>query len=378
MVQRFMKLGPIAAAVALLAAACGAPPGQSQAKADDDDKEQVAVPVEVEAVDLATVFAAYNGTTTLEADREADIVAKTSGVVLEILVEEGDPVAEGQVVARLDRERLELELARAKATLARLENDLRRTRELFEKKLISSEAYEKAKFDVDQELAGYEMVKLELSYTDVRAPIAGVISERLVKVGKLVDLHEALFRVHDFDPLLAILHVPERELATLRNGQQARLAVDALESETFTGRVARISPVVDPGTGTFKVTVEMDNDGGLLKPGMFGRVNIVYDVRERAVTIPQDALVVEDRDRYVFVLEGKRAKRVEVTTGYTTAGRVEILNGLAPGQWVVTAGKGGIAAETLLDPINLPPEEAATAEVAGDGKLAGAENSSAR
>lgn len=376
MVQRFLKLGPMLAALALLAVACGAPPGPNDAKADDD-KEQVAVPVEVETVNLATVFAAYNGTTTLEADREADVVAKTSGVVLEILVEEGDPVAEGQVVARLDRERLELELARAEATLGRLENDLRRTRELFEKKLISSEAYEKAKFDVDQERAGFEMARLELSYTDVRAPIAGVISERLVKVGKLVGLHEALFRVHDFDPLLAILHVPERELATLRTGQQARLAVDALASESFTGRVARISPVVDPATGTFKVTVEMDNQQSLLKPGMFGRVNIVYDVRERAVTIPQDALIVEDRDRYVYVLEGKRAKRVDVTTGYTTAGRVEILTGLTTGQRVVTAGKGGIAVDTLLDPINLPPDEGASPAVAGDGQLAAGDTSSA-
>ncbi|MFK7954491.1 MAG: efflux RND transporter periplasmic adaptor subunit [Lysobacterales bacterium] len=354
-------------ALSLLLSACGDSQesnNDSAAAADEEDKkEEVAVPVEVARVSLGRVFAAYNGTTVLEADREADVVAKTTGVVLKLLVEEGDQVTAGQVVAELDRERLDLEVARAEATLARLNNDYRRAREMKEKSLISAEAFERSRFDYETEKASYEMQKLELSYTRVRTPISGVVSERMVKVGNLVNLHEAMFKVHNFDPLLAVIHVPERELASLSEGQRVELAVDALAEENFVGQLARISPVVDPATGTFKVTIEMRQPDPRLRPGMFGRVNVVYDERDQAVTIPLDALVVEDRERYVYLAAENRAQRVDIDVGYSTNGLVEVRSGLKPGDQVVTAGKGSIANETLLDIIN-SPEQSESSELA--------------
>ncbi|MEM9183621.1 MAG: efflux RND transporter periplasmic adaptor subunit, partial [Pseudomonadota bacterium] len=136
--------------------------------------------------------------------------------------------------------------------------------------------------------------------------------------------------------------------------------VDALAEETFEGELARISPVVDPQTGTFKVTIEMPQPDPRLKPGMFGRVSVVYDEHDEAITIPQDALVVEDKERYVYRVDGQRAKRVDVKVGYTTDGSVEILDGLEPGEQVVTAGKGSITDETLLDVINLLEPDSAS------------------
>ncbi len=360
-----MKAWWNAAGAALLTfglVACGGSPEGGRAAADDPEKEkeEVAVPVEVASVGTGRVYAAYNGTTLLEADREADVVAKTTGVVLKLLVEEGDQVVPGQVVAELDRERLDLEVARAKATLARLENDFRRSSELKDKKLISAEAFERSRFEYETEKASYEMQKLELSYTKVRSPIGGVVSERMVKIGNLVNLYDPLFRVHNFDPLLAVIHVPERELSALRTGQPVELQVDALAEESFRGELARISPVVDPQTGTFKVTIEMPQPDARLKPGMFGRVSVVYDEHDQAITIPQDALVVEDKERYVYRVVDQRAERVDVQVGYTTDGVVEILSGLEPGEQVVTAGKGSIADETLLDVINLLEPDSAS------------------
>lgn len=356
--------------VSLLAlAACNGGPPDGKANNGKDKEEEIAVPVAVADATRGTVHAAYNGTTLLESDREADIVAKTSGVVLELLVEEGDAVDANQVVARLDRDRARIELNRVRANLNRLESEYRRSRELFEKKLISSEAFERIRSELEQEKANFEMAELELSYTDVRSPIAGVISERQVKVGTLVNLHDPLFRVHDFDPLLAVIHVPERELSALRAGQRAELLVDAMDGEQFVGELARISPVVDPETGTFKVTVEMHDPDPRLKPGMFGRVNIVYDVRENVVTIPAEALVVEDKNQYVYRVTDDRAQRVDVTTGYQTAGQIEIISGLEAGERVVTDGKGSIAADTLLDVINGAPTSEAIAD--GQAQLAG-------
>ncbi len=351
--QRFKSAAFIACLAALVG--CGGPnaDGGSSAEGDgEDETEQLAVPVEVSQVGRGRVFAAYNGTTTLEADRQADVVAKTTGVVLKLLVEEGDQVTAGQVVAELDRERLDLEVARAKATLARLENDYRRSQEMQEKRLISAEAFERARFDYETEKASYEMQRLELSYTQVRTPISGIVSARMVKIGNLVNLHQAMFTVHNFDPLLAVIFVPERELSALQPGQRVELALDALAEQNFVGELARISPVVDPATGTFKVTIEINDPDPRLKPGMFGRVSVVYDERPDAITIPREALVVEDRERYVYRVQGDRAQRVDVEVGYSTGDMVEVRSGLEPGQQVVTAGKGSISNDTLLDIIN--------------------------
>ncbi|MDJ0654377.1 MAG: efflux RND transporter periplasmic adaptor subunit [Xanthomonadales bacterium] len=369
MFHRIMQTGAILASV-LVIAACNGPGGSGESGDAEESDEEIAVPVEAQRSTLNTVYASYKGTTTLEAEREADVVAKTSGIVLDILVEEGDTVEAGQVVARLERDRLELELERAKATLDQLRKDYDRSQELFNKKLISSDAYERARSDLDQQQASFDMARLELSYTEVRTPIGGVVSERMVKVGKLVNVYEALFRVHDFNPLLAEIFVPERELSALRPGQSALLELDALAQDEFSGQLARVSPVVDPDTGTFKVTIEIRDPDPRLKPGMFGRVNIVYDVKENVVTIPQDALIIEDRERYVYVVENDRARRVDVVAGYVTEGRVEILQGLDEGEEVVTAGKGSIAGETLLDVINREAQVAADSEVSVAGAAA--------
>lgn len=319
-------------------------------ESDSDDEEiEVAVPVEVVTAGTGDVYAAYRGTATLEAEQEADVVTKTTGIIQQLLVEEGDFVEEGQVVAILERDRLEIESKRTSVEMSRMASDLRRIKELYEKKLTSSEAYEQAKFDLDAQRAAHELAELELSYTSVRSPISGVITERLVKVGKLVETHQALYRVDDFDPLEAILFVPERELATLAAGQAALVYVDALPGVPFQGNLARLSPVVDPTTGTFKVTVQLADQSGRLKPGMFSRVSIVHDTRAEAVVVPREALITEDGRDYVFLVEADRVKRILVETGYVNDGVVEIRSGLDTGQQIVTSGKGAIGDGSLIE-----------------------------
>jgi len=198
-------------ALAALLSACGGRDGDI-VEQDEEDKE-VAVPVEMAEVTRDTVYAAYSGTATLAAEAEADIVAKTSGVILQILVEEGDRVRAGQIVARLDGDRLKLEAGRAKANLNKLQNDFNRSQELYEKRLISHDQFEKLRYDVESQQATYELAQLELSYIDVRSPIAGVVSERLVKTGKLVSQYESLFRVDDLTHLRRCSLCPNRNCA---------------------------------------------------------------------------------------------------------------------------------------------------------------------
>lgn len=341
--QRIQGLAALLLAIVmmLLLAACGS--GADANDGDEDETEELAIPVETSQVISGNVSAAYSGTATLEAEETAVVVAKNTGVILEILAEEGDFVKAGQVVARLESDRFEHEANRTRATLDQLENAFKRATELHNRQLISNDEYDRARFEAESQRAQYQLAKLDVDYTKIRAPIGGVISERMLKVGNLVSQHQAVFQIDDFDPLLAILHVPERELNTLRVNHPVAINVDAFPGEEFSGFVLRISPVIDPGTGTFKVTAQVNDDSGRLKPGLFGRVRIIYDTRDASVLVTKDAVLNEDGQHTVYVVgDGQAVTRRNIQPGYEEHGMLEVLDGLEPGDTVVTAGKGSL------------------------------------
>src|SRR6056297_1351117 len=325
---------------------CGA--DANSAHQPETDDASLSIPVEVAEVSFGDVSSAYAGTATLVPERQTSAVAKLGGIALEILVEEGDRVEAGQVLARLERDRYEFQARQTEARLRKLENELKRARELHDRDLVSTDEYERIRFDTEVQRATNDLARLDLAHTDVRAPIAGVVADRMVKVGNLVTQNQPLFMINDFDPLWAVLHVPERELNLLDAGQQATLQVAAFPGDEFTGEVLRISPVVDAETGTFKVTVTFSDDSGRLRPGLFGRVQVVHDSRLNVPLVPQTALLSEDGEVAVFVARkrddgaGYTAERRTVKTGYAGAQGVEIIEGLGKGETVITAGKNGL------------------------------------
>lgn len=324
-------------AAAALAAGCGEQAASEEPENDND--EPARVPVETVTVETDRMRAVYSGTATLEAKQEATAVAETSGILRELRVEEGDTVERGEVIARLDDRRQRLEVDRAKASLERLDNEYERLEKMHAKDLASTEAFERARTEYRAQRAAYELAKLELDYTSIEAPIDGVIAQRLVKVGNLIQEHQALFEIDDFDSLEANLHVPERHFETLDKGQAATIRVDALSNRRYRGTVERISPVVDPETGTFKVTLEIPRGESNLKPGMFVRARIVHDTRDDVPVIPRAALIEQDGEQAVFTVREGKAKRVAVATGYADDQRIEIAEGVEPGAVVVTAGR---------------------------------------
>jgi membrane fusion protein (multidrug efflux system) len=319
--------------------------------------EEKPVPVEVAQVAKRPIQASYHGTAALEAPNEAQVVAKTSGVLLQLLVEEGDAVKAGQVLARIDPDRPRLELQRADAMLKKLQAEAARSKELFERKLVAADVYERIRFDIATQQAAYDMAKLELSYTNIVAPIDGVIAQRMVKQGNLIQLNSTLFRIVDATELDAVLNVPEKELATLSAGLEATMEVDALPGKPFTGRIDRVSPVVDAGSGTFKVTVRFASQG-VLKPGMFGRVGVIHSQREDALTIPRTALLEDAGESAVFAVRDNKAVRVPIQLGYVNGELAEIRSGLSEGDSVVTAGKVTLRDGSKVEVLNAPAKPA--------------------
>lgn len=354
-----------AAVAALLLTACrGGADDATEAGAKD---EAPAIPVEVATATRGDILAVYSSTAPIEAFAEAQVVAKVGGEVLEILVEEGQTVQEGQVLARLDGERLRYEMQQAEANLRKLERDYSRNVDLKERGIISQGDFEKILYEMEALRASFNLAKLQLSYTEIRAPIDGVIAERLIKVGNTLPVDAPTFHVTSLEPLIAYLHVPEREYKNLAAGQVATLHVDALRNVTFQGIVARISPVIDPATGTFKATIEIDDPSRRLRPGMFGRVDVVYDTHVDALQIPRSAILEEAGESIVYVVEEGAAHRRNVETGYANGGRIEILDGLAENERFVLVGQTGLKEGSRVSVINA----AATGDtLASDGSSA--------
>lgn len=314
---------------------CG---GKSNSQVKNDKEEDTGIPVETTKVIQGSVTATYAGSTSLEAEAEALVAAKVSGVVKKIFVEEGDSVTSGQVLAKLDDEQYKLELNQAKSILENLSSEHERNQSLFKNKIVSQESYEKTKSEYNTQKSAYNLARLKLNYTDIKAPISGIVSQRLIKVGNMVKVDQPTFQITDFDPLLAVLHVPEREMSKLQIGFPASLTADAIPDSEFRGKILRISPIVDAGTGTFKVTVEVNDKTRKLKPGMFTRVQIIYDTHENTLLVSKNAILSEDTETWVFVVNDDTATKKEVKIGYNNSTHVEILSGLNVGDIIVTTG----------------------------------------
>jgi membrane fusion protein (multidrug efflux system) len=308
--------------------------------------------VEVATATRGDIFAVYSSTAPIEAFAEAQVIAKVGGEVVEIRVEEGERVEAGQVLAKLDGDRLRFEMQQAEANLRKLERDYERNLDLKKRGIISQGDFDKILYEMEALKATFNMARLELGYTEIRAPIDGVVAERFIKVGNTLAVNAPTFHITSLEPLVAYLHVPEREYRHLQPGQTVTLQVDALRGSTFEGIVARISPVIDPATGTFKATIEIDDPTERLRPGMFGRVEIVYDSHADALQIPRSAIVEEAGDSIVYVVEEDTAERRVVKTGYASGGRIEILDGISDTERFVLVGQAGLRPGSKVSIIN--------------------------
>ncbi|GAB1407376.1 efflux RND transporter periplasmic adaptor subunit [Thermomonas brevis] len=358
----FARLGLLS--VALLLAACkgGGKDGKGDGP-DADKKGPEAIPVEVAKAGRRAIAASYNGTAPLEARAEAQVVAKTSGIALRVLADVGQQVRAGQPLVQIDRDRAALQVAQTDAQVRKLEANYRRASQLAQQQMVSANDVDQLRFDLENARAQHRLARLELSYGTVTAPIAGIIATRNIKPGNLVQISTPLFTIVDTSRLEATLNAPEREIETLKQGQAVLLSVDALPGKQFEGRIDRVSPVVDAGSGTFRVVCAFEGDG-LLQPGMFGRIRIDYDQRANALVIPRNALLEDGGAPSVYAVRDAKAVRTAVQLGYAEGEWVEVREGLREGDPVVVAGKAALRDGTQVQVIDAKAPAAAPAQAA--------------
>ena len=332
------------AAFVPLMAGCGADAGaKSTAKVEAPAKAKAdaipAVPVEVAAVAAGKLAPSYVATTNLEAEREAQVRAEVAGEVVAVLVEEGDHVEAGQVLARIDGKKQAIELRQVNSVLDRLDHDAKRNERLVERRMISREAYDQTRYEQDVQRAAAGLAANTLSKTEIRAPYAGVVTRRWVKQGQWLKMQDPAFDVADFDNLRARVNVPERASGLIKAGQPVAFTADALPGTNFAATVERVAPVVDRTSGTVGAIVRIDNRDGALRPGLFVRLAIEYQHIDEATLMPKIAVIANESSAHVFVVDGGKARKRAVTLGVENGESVQVLAGVEPGNTVVTLGQ---------------------------------------
>ena len=298
-----------------------------------------AVTVAVATARKGDISSFYSATATLEAQKQAQVLARVQGVVSGVEAEEGDEVAKGQELMRIENKEYLYRLREAEANHAKLKAKYDRVANMVEQHLVSVEDFETARSELESAKAEEDLARLTLSYTKVLAPFAGHVIERFIDLGQNLSPGNPLYTVADFHPLRARIHVPAREFRHLCSDQPVELILDS-SGIHLQGKITLISPVIDASSGTIKVTVEIDDFPAGVRPGDFAQVKVVTQQRQGRVLIPRQAVVSEKGEDVVFVAVDGQAQVRPVELGFRDDVSAEILSGVENGEQVVVKGQG--------------------------------------
>lgn len=319
----------------------------TEAKDEKDKEKKLPIPVQIAQVSRGDVSSYLTATANLVPENEVRVVAEWEGRLAKLNIEEGQHITKGQILAELVRGDAEILQAKSRVRAENARSGLNRAERLKAQDLISAEDFDK--MTMESRVADQELKEADWRYekTFIRSPFTGIVTARAVQPGQHIRPGDELCMVADFDPLIARIYLPEKDVLQLAPGRIVRMALRAAEDITFEGRIQQISPVVDTGTGTVKVTVEAVKPPPQVRPGAFIRVDIIKDAKVGALLVPREAVVRELQTTYVFVAQDGVAHKRQISVGLEEDGRVEV-TGVALGDQVVISGQGGLKEGTAV------------------------------
>ena len=295
---------------------------------------------------------------TVEPERKVEVFSRLSAYVKKIEKEEGDYVEKGNVLALLDDTEIlisfrqaEIQLEQAKLTLSDEETNYQRSQELKKGDMISEQdiqaslaAYTKAKLDHQTKQENFKDLELQLSYTKIKSPVEGYVTERMIEVGSRVNANQQVYTVEDFSPLLVRIYVPTADIVNLKPEMECEIVSDVLNGMVFKGKVKLINPRIDVQSGTVKVTVEVFDNTHKLKPGMFVETRIIVSNKPNVLVVPRKSVGFDQNEPYVFVFEfrGMQVAKRLIKTGISQGDFIEVTEGLEEGERIVTVGVEGL------------------------------------
>jgi membrane fusion protein (multidrug efflux system) len=297
------------------------------------------LPVETIQAAVAPVKSELTATGTLYSNESVVITAEIAGKVTEIFFHEGQQVTAGQVLLKLDQSILAAERDRAQANFNLSQANIKRAELLLQEQAISERERDEAYAQWRLDDANLRLTEAQLAKTVIRAPFSGLLGLHRISVGEYLQPGEAIVTLDNLDPIKVDFRVPEVFAHQLKVGQKIAMSVDAVPGRSFAGQVYAIDPQIDINGRSVLLRAKAEQQGGPLRPGMFARVTLVLEERPQALMIPEEALIPKGDQQTVFkVVDGKVTAAV-VTTGLRIRGQVEIVQGLAAGDTVITAGQ---------------------------------------
>jgi len=296
------------------------------------------MPVEVAAAVRDTVVDAIAATGQIEAIQSIELRPEVSGRITDILVREGQQVADGTPLFKVDDAELKAQVAQAEAERQLARQALERTKQLIAQNASSTSDLEQAEAKSRGADANYDLLKTRLDRTVVRAPFGGVVGRRLVSIGTYVSSQTSLITLQSVNPQHASFDVPERYADRLRRGQLVSFQVAALPGKNFSGEVVFVDPVVSLPGRTILIKARVPNNEHQLQAGMFIEARLATNIRPNAVVVPEDALLPMQGATFVWVVKEGKATQRQVTVGVRTAGWAEVQSGVEAGDQVVVGG----------------------------------------
>jgi membrane fusion protein (multidrug efflux system) len=314
-----------------------AAPTAKAGKSGGDGQEATVVEVSrVAAVALPQTITAVGS---LRSDESVTLRPEIAGRITAILFDEGRPVAKGDLLVRLDQSVTQAEVRQARANLTLARAKYERAVDLAGRNFISGQAKDEARNILEIAASALALAEARLRKTEIRAPFSGIIGLRAVSAGDYVREGQDMVSLQAIDPLKVDFRVPETFLTQVAVGQSVEVALDALPGKSYEGRVFAVDPLVDAAGRAIVIRAQVRNQDTAMRPGMFARVTLITREQKDTLVVPEQALMPQGTEQFVFRVVDSRAERIKVTTGQRRDGKVEIVAGLARDDIVVIAGQ---------------------------------------
>ncbi|HEB55460.1 MAG TPA: efflux RND transporter periplasmic adaptor subunit [Gammaproteobacteria bacterium] len=322
-----------------------------KAGSQSGQRPQVSARVETGKVRYAPMETEQNLLGVLQAERRVRIFNQEPGRIVALPFYPGDKVKKGRLLIQLDDRLLQSELGKAQATLAQAQLDLQRITHLMPRKLASEEELTRARTAVELAQAEKALLETRHSYTRIRAPFDGVISERNFEPGDVAPLHSLILSMYAPQKLKIELSVSELVVGQMNRGDAVQVHIDALGSQSWAGQIQRIYPDIDAHTHKGRIEVHLQQPAAGARPGQLCRIKLTIPTRPRLV-MPFAALRHDNQGQYVFRLDKtNKAHLIRIRSGLLSGKQIEILEGLHAGDRVVTRGFQGLRDNKTVSPV---------------------------
>jgi RND family efflux transporter MFP subunit len=275
---------------------------------------------------------------TFEPIRQNTIGSDASGKIIKLNVEEGDRVAQGSVIAKIDDEMIRLQLENAEVAIEGQRNDDNRYSNLVKENAVSGVQLEKTKLGLKSAEIQKKQLQKQLKSTTIVAPFSGVITKKLIDLGSMIGPGTQLVEITDISSLKLTVSVPERDIMKFKLNQKVQVSADIYSGKVFEGTVSNLSVQADKAHN-FKVQITVRNSNQEIMAGMYGSVSLVNSKSVTSLAIPRKALVGSSKNPQVYVMRNGKAYLTSFNAGTSDGDFIEVISGIAKTDQVVVKGQ---------------------------------------